>query len=82
VIRKDTKQERTIDLTQITLNDGTRFEPAISKSDFERLQDIRNANRSGAAIKRKRVNPLPQLVTCSVCNGKMYANYRKVAIAG
>jgi len=64
VIRKDAKQERTIDLTKITLNDGTRFEPAISKIDFARLQEIRNANRSGAAIKKKRVNPLPQLVTC------------------
>lgn len=42
VIKKNTKQERTIDLTQIILHDGTRFEPAITKDNFDRLQTIRN----------------------------------------
>lgn len=82
VIKKDTKQERTIDLTGITLNDGTRFEPSISKTDFDHLQIVRNANRIGSIHKRKRINPLPQLVSCNVCDGKMYASYRKITVAG
>jgi hypothetical protein len=64
VIKKGTKEERIIDLTQITLNDGTRFEPVISKQDFDAVQSIRSANRCGAAVRRKHVNPLPQMVTC------------------
>ncbi len=64
VVKKGSKQERTIELSKLTLPDGTRFEPAISRDNFERLQLIRVANRNGAIIKRKRINPLPQLVNC------------------
>jgi len=64
VIRKGTKQERTVDLNHITLNDGTRFQPALTIKEFGDLQDIRATNRNGAMVKRKRINPLPKLVTC------------------
>ena len=45
VIKKGTKQERTIDYTRLTLQDGTRFEPVVTKEEFERIQEIRNSNR-------------------------------------
>jgi len=46
IIKKGTKQERTIDYTNLVLQDGTRFEPVVTKEQFERLQEIRNANRA------------------------------------
>lgn len=82
VVRKGAKEERTIDLNKITLSDGTRFQTALTEADFGRLQLIRTANRTGEFIKRKRINPLPQMVSCGACGGKMYANYRKIKVAG
>lgn len=82
VICKGTKNERTIDLNKITLSDGTKFKQAITEPEFARLQAIRIANRSGAFVKRKRINPFPQMVTCGKCGGSMYANYRKIKVAG
>lgn len=82
VICKGTKKERTIDLNQITLHDGTRFKQAVTGAEFSRLQAIRAANRSGEFVKRKRINPLPRMVTCGKCGGSMYANYRKIRVAG
>ena len=41
-IKKGNKQERTIELSKLTLPNGTRFEPAISRDNFERLSHILN----------------------------------------
>jgi hypothetical protein len=77
---KGKKNERTIDLNKIILLDGTRFEPAISQEQFKLVQTIRSGNRNGATIKKKRVNPMPGIVTCGQCGGKMYVSYRKITV--
>lgn len=43
VIKKGQKDERRVELSEITLPDGTRFTPVISKLDFDTLQQMRSA---------------------------------------
>ncbi len=82
LIRGGTKHERMIDLNKITLADGTRFQPAISSDEFDKIQQIRSGNRNGIMFKnRKRTNPFPALVSCSFCTGQMYPAYRKITVA-
>ena len=82
MIKPGSKKERTIDLTKIILPDGTRFQPVLTEEEFAQIQQIRNGNRCGVSAVRKRVNPLPKLVTCRCCGNRMYANYRKIKRAG
>gem|GEM_PF-4990421 len=64
------------------LPDGTRFEPVLSVEDFKLIQNIRSGNIKRPNMPRKRVNPLPNMVTCSSCGKRMYASYRKIKRAG
>ena len=83
LIKPGSKQERVIDLTQICLPNGTKFMPVLSVSEFHALQEARKIKSNAAVPRRtKRVNPLPNLVTCGKCGGRMYPNHRKVKRAG
>ncbi len=82
VINAGKKNERVVDLREISLPDGTQFQPVISKEGFERLQKVRSQNSASSAPPRKRENPFPRMVTCESCRRSMYATFRKIARAG
>lgn len=81
VICKGKKNERVIDLNKLNAPDGTPFTAAISEHEFEQIQMYRTG-RLTWTIRRKRINPLPQLVSCGTCWRKMYPNYRKIKWVG
>lgn len=83
IIMPGKKFERIINLTEITLADGTKFEPIVSVDEFKRLQELRGGKRTHPVMrKNKRINPFPGLVLCSTCGRKMYPSYRKIIRAG
>jgi len=82
VIKPWSKKERTINLLEMELPDGTRFEPVLSIEDFDLIQKIRSGNITRPNMPRKRINPLPNMVSCSSCGKRMYASYRKIKRAG
>jgi len=83
IIKPSTKQERIIDLNNITLPDGTSFIPVCTHQQFECLQKLRSSKRT-ISMPRKphRINPLPGLVFCQNCGRKMYPNFRKIKRGG
>ncbi len=78
-IMRGKKTERIIDLSEITLADGTTFEPIISMAEFEELQVLRGGKRTHPIRRnQRRINPFPGLVHCATCERKMYPSYRKI----
>ena len=71
VIQPGTKLERIVNLNEITLLDGYRFEPIITIADFSHLQRLRGEKRCLPTTREhRRVNPFPGLVHCATCRRK------------
>ena len=81
VINAGKKNERVIDLRQITLADGTKFQPVVSEKEFWQSQRWVDNAQVRKQIKRH-VNPISGQIVCSKCNEKMRPARRKIKRAG
>lgn len=81
IINPGQKNERNIDLNNITLFDGTIFTPVVSEADFWKCQ--RSATGQMSARKTIRhTNPLSVYVNCHRCHGHMRPAIRKIKKSG
>ena len=80
VVNRGQENERVVDLMNITLPDGTQFTPVCSKQEFDQIQCQKSG--PGKIRNRRRINPLPNIVTCGHCDRKMYPSYRKIKKGG
>jgi len=81
VINANQKEERVVDLTTITLHDGTQFQPVVSEAQFWKCQRW----LEGPGIKqklRKHINPIHGEIFCQYCGGRLRPARRKIKRAG
>lgn len=80
IINKGKPNERVIDLTQLSLPDGTTFTPVISSHQFYQCQH--NATQLTNRTYNTYTNPIACTLTCDYCGHRMTPARRKIKRAG
>jgi len=81
IVNKGKDNERIINLLDISLRDGTKFEPVISEVDFYACQSGQS-DKQRPRKRIKRINPFAGPVICAHCNQKMRPCWKWVRRAG
>lgn len=81
IINRDKPDERIVDLSTITLADGTTFTPVVTEQEFWQCQ---KRLTDGKTIRRhtSHVNPICGTVQCASCGENMRPALRQVKRAG